>query len=382
MEIPLVNLKAQYLNLKTEIDTAIQEIINNTSFILGKPVEMFEKNLASYCGCRSAIGVSSGSSALFLALKAYGIKDGDEVITVPNTFIATAEAIIQCGAKPVFVDIEEKTMLIDVNEIEKKITSRTKAIIPVHLYGQICEMDRIIEIAKKYNLFIIEDAAQAIDAEYKNRKLPIYETAILSFFPAKNLGCYGDGGAVLTHDENIARIVAKLRDHGRISKYESDIVGYGERLDALQAAILNVKLNYLSSWTHQRREHASQYNLLLREIPLLILPFAEIQNKHVYYTYVIRAKERDNLMKSLKEQGIATGIHYPIPLHLQPAMKFLGYREGDLPKSEKAAKEILSIPMYPELAQKEIRWVCQKIKDFYQAKDKPSNTVLPAAYNY
>lgn len=273
-------------------------------------------------------------------------------------------------------------MLIDVNEIEKKITPRTKAIIPVHLYGQICEMDKIIEIAKRYNLFIIEDAAQAIDAEHKNRKLPIYETAILSFFPAKNLGCYGDGGAVLTHDENIAKTLAKLRDHGRISKYESDIIGYGERLDALQAAILNVKLKFLSSWTHQRREHALQYSLLLKEITSIILPFAENHNKHVYYMYVLRVKERDSLMKYLKEQSIATGIHYPIPLHLQPAMKFLGYREGDFPKSEKAAKEILSIPMYPELAQEEIEWVCQKIKEFYQVKDKSPNTVLPAAYNY
>lgn len=364
--IPLVDLKAQYLNIKPEIDTAIQKILDNTSFIMGQPLERFEKNLASYCGCRHAVGVSSGSSALFLALKAYGIKEGDEVITVPNTFIATVEAIIQCGAKPIFVDIEEKTMLVDVNEIEKKITPRTKAIIPVHLYGQICEMDKIIEIAKRYNLFIIEDAAQAIDSEYKNRKLPIYKTAILSFFPAKNLGCYGDGGAILTHDEQIAKTVAKLRDHGRISKYESDIVGYGERLDALQAAILDVKLKFLPIWTHQRREHASQYHYLLKDVPALSLPFEESHNKHVYYMYVIRIKEREKLIKHLKENNIATGIHYPIPLHLQPAMKHLDYHLGDFPKSEQAAKEILSLPMYPELALEEIESVCRDIQEFYK----------------
>lgn len=365
MKIPLVDLKAQYLSIKEEINTAIQQILDNTSFIMGSPVKQFEENLAKFCGCKYVVGVSSGSSALFLALKAYDIKEGDEVITVPNSFIATAEAIIQCGAKLVFVDIEEKTMLIDPKKIEEKITSKTKAIIPVHLYGQICDMDSIIKIAKKHNLIIIEDAAQAIGAEYKGKKLPISDTATLSFFPAKNLGCYGDGGAVITNDKEIAEKVSKLRDHGRINKYESDMIGYGERLDALQAAILDVKLKHLKEWTKKRRENAHKYNDLLKEINNIKTPLEEKDSKHVYYLYEIRTNKRDELMGSLKEKDIAAGIHYPIPLHLQPALKFLGYKQGDFPVTEKAAKEILSLPIYPELTNEQINFIVEKIKSFF-----------------
>jgi dTDP-4-amino-4,6-dideoxygalactose transaminase len=364
--IPLVDLKAQYNKIKPEINKAIKKILDNTSFIMGEPVKSFEKNLAKFCKCKYAISVSSGSSALFLALKAYGIKKGDEVITVPNSFIATAEAIVQCDAKPVFVDVKEDTMLIDIEKIEKKITKKTKAIIPVHLYGQICDMDPIIKLAKKYKLAIIEDAAQAIDSEYKKRKLPVSNTAIFSFFPAKNLGCYGDGGAVVIKNKTIADKVSKLRDHGRISKYESDVIGYGERLDALQAAILDVKLKYLKSWTKQRRKNAYFYNKLLKNIKQITLPKERRHSKHVYYMYELRAEKRNELIKFLKSKNIASGIHYPIPLHLQGSLAFLKHKEGDFPVAEKVAKEIISLPMYPELNKKQIKFICEQINKFYR----------------
>lgn len=367
MKIPLVDLKAQYQSMKQEIDSAIQVIIDNTSFIMGKPVKEFEQHLAEFCGCRHAIGVSSGSSALFLALKACGIKEGDEVITVPNSFIATAEAIIQCGAKPVFVDVDDRTMLMDASKLEKAITKKTRMIIPVHLYGQICDMDAIISIAKKHNLMIVEDAAQAIDAEFSGKKIPVHETAIFSFFPAKNLGCYGDGGAVVTNNDETARLVSKLRDHGRVSKYDSDMIGYGERIDALQAAILSAKLRHLKDWTNKRREHAHSYNELFKGSGIQT-PFEDKRCRHVYYMYEIRVKRRDELMKYLDENGIGTGIHYPIPLHLQGALAYLGYKKGDFPNAEKQADEILSIPMYPELTEEQIMFVADKIKSFFKEK--------------
>ncbi|MFH0869484.1 MAG: DegT/DnrJ/EryC1/StrS family aminotransferase [archaeon] len=368
MKIPLVDLKAQYLSMKQEIDSAIQVIIDNTSFIMGKPVKEFEQHLAEFCGCKHAIGVSSGSSALFLALKASGIKEGDEVITVPNSFIATAEAIIQCGAKPVFVDVDDKTMLMDPKKIETVITNKSRAIIPVHLYGQVCDMDAIISIAKKHNLIIIEDAAQAIDAEFSGKKIPVHETAIFSFFPAKNLGCYGDGGAVVTNNDETARLVSKLRDHGRVSKYDSDMIGYGERIDALQAAILSAKLKHLKDWTNKRREHAHRYNELFKGSAAIGTPFEDKRCKHVYYMYEIRVKRRDEMMKYLDENGIGTGIHYPIPLHLQGALAYLGHRKGDFPNAERQANEILSIPMYPELTEEQIMFVADKIKSFFKEK--------------
>jgi dTDP-4-amino-4,6-dideoxygalactose transaminase len=361
MKIPLVDLKAQYTTIKPEIDFAIQTILDNTSFIMGDPLKKFEENLAKFCDCKYAIGVANGTAALFLALKAYGI---DEVITVPNSFIATAEVIVHCGAKPVFVDVDEKTMLMDANLIEKAITNKTKAIIPVHLYGQICDMDRIIEIAKKHSLAVIEDAAQAIDAEYKGRKLPVSDTATFSFFPAKNLGCYGDGGAVITKDENVALMVRKLRDHGRIGKYESDIIGYAERLDTLQAAILDVKLNHLKEWSRKRKENASKYNRILEKVKGIKIPFEEEYSKHVYYMYIIKVKNREKIIKSLKDNGISTGIHYPMPLHLQPALRYLGYKKGDFAVTERTSEEILSIPMYPEIKDEEIVYVCEEIKRF------------------
>ncbi|MBW2990857.1 DegT/DnrJ/EryC1/StrS family aminotransferase [Candidatus Woesearchaeota archaeon] len=370
MKIPLVDLKAQYLAIRNEIDSAIQEIIDNTSFIMGPPVKRFEQSLAKFCECRHAVGVGSGSSALFLALKAYDIKKGDEVITVPNSFIATAEAVVQAGATPVFVDVDEKTMLMDPSRLEAAITKKTRAIIPVHLYGQICDMDLIIKMAEKHNLIILEDAAQAIDAEYKGKKIPVHKTAIFSFFPAKNLGAYGDGGAVVTHDNAVAQKVAKLRDHGRTSKYESDIIGYGERLDALQAAILDVKLKHLPEWTRKRGESAAKYTELLKDVKQVEPPFEEKHSKHVYYMYEIRVKnkKRDELMSFLKEKNIFAGIHYPVPLHVQQSLAYLGYKKGDFPVTEKAADEILSLPMYPELTEEQIKLVVAGIKEFFKVK--------------
>ncbi len=363
MKIPLVDLKSQYISIKPEIDEAIQKILDNTSFIMGSPVEDFEKNLAEFCNCQKAIGTSSGTSALFLALKAYGIKKGDEVITVPNSFIATAEAIVHCGATPVFVDINEKTMLIDVSKINEKITSRTKAIIPVHLYGQICDMDPLMEIAKENGLAVIEDAAQAIGATYKGRTIPISETATFSFFPAKNLGAYGDAGGVVTNNSEIADKIFKLRNHGRVRKYESDSIGYGARLDALQAAVLNVKLNHLSGWLQKRRDNAAKYSQSLQDVEGVRITHEEDYGEKTYYMYVIRTNRRNELFEKLKEKEIACGIHYPVPLHLQTALSFLGYQVGDFPVTEKASREILSIPMFPELSSEQIEKVSSSIKE-------------------
>ena len=366
MKIPLVDLKAQYLSIKEEIDSAIQEILDTTRFFMGPPVKNFEENLAKFCDCKYAIGVNSGSSALFLVLKAFGIKKGDEIITAPNSFIATPESAIQCGAVPVFSEIDEKTMLMDPTKIEEKITPKTKAIIPVHLYGQICDMDPIIEIAKKHNLMILEDAAQAIGSEYKGKKLPIYETAIFSFFPAKNLGAYGDSGAIITNNESVAKKVSKLRDHGRIAKYDSDMIGYSERMDSLQAAVLDTKLNHIAEWNKKRRETASLYNELLKDVKDIKTPFEEEYSKHVYHLYVIRTEKRDELLEFLKEKEVFAGIHYPIPLHFQGSLKSLGYKEGDFEITEKAAKEILSLPMYPEITKEQIEFVAEKVKEFFE----------------
>jgi len=354
MKIKLVDLKKEYDSINNEIDVAIKDIIDNTSFIMGEPVKTFEQNLAEFCGCKYAIGVGSGTAALFLALKAHGIEKGDEVITAPNSFIATPEAIINCGATPVFVDVNEDDMLINTSKIEDAITDRTKAIVPVHLYGQVCNMEHIKDIAKRYKLIVIEDAAQAIGTS-----IPYSDTAILSFFPAKNLGCYGDGGAVITNDKNIADKISKLRNHGRVDKYNSDIIGHGERLDALQAAILTVKLKHLKEWNDKRFIHANKYDELFFDTKFIHLP-----GHYAQHQYVIRTKHRDDLKEYLACKDIQTGIHYPKPLHLQPALKYLGYRRGAFIVAEKAADEILSLPMNPFLTEGEIIYIVEKIKEF------------------
>lgn len=364
MKVPFVDLKRQYSSIKPEIDAAIQDVLDNTAFIMGENVKNFESNFAKFCGVKHAIGVSSGTSALHLALLGAGIKPGDEVITVPNTFIATAEAISHVGAKPVFVDIDKETYTINVSKIKDKITEKTKAVIPVHLYGQMVEMDDLMELAQDNNLKIIEDSAQAHGAEYKCRKAgTIANSGCFSFYPGKNLGAYGDAGMVTTNDDEIAENVKILRDHGRSDKYEHKIIGFNHRIDALQAAILNVKLRYLNGWTDARRKNAKLYNELLSNVDV-VTPVEKEYSKHVYHLYVIRTRRRDELQKYLKTQGIATGIHYPIPLHLQPAYSHLNYKKGDFPVTEEYSGEIMSLPMFAELTEEEIEGVVDKIKKF------------------
>ena len=319
MQIPLVDLKAQYLSIKKEIDEAIQRVLNKCNFIMGDEVKEFEEELASFCSAKYAVGVSSGTDALLLALKALNIQPGDEVITVPNTFIATTEAITMAGGKIKFVDIDEETFNIDTNKIESAITNKTRAILPVHLYGQPANMNPIIDLAKEYNLKVIEDAAQAHGAEYNNKRVgALGDIGIFSFYPGKNLGAYGDAGAVVTNDPDISNKIAMLRNHGRTKKYEHEYEGYNCRLDTLQAAILRVKLKYINSWNEARRNHASSYRKLLQNTDI-ILPTEQKDNKHIYHIFAVRVADRDNLLNKLKNEGIGAGIHYPIPLHLQPA---------------------------------------------------------------
>jgi len=364
--ISFVDLKAQYDSIKEEIDEAIQKVLNATSFIMGEELIKFEEEFASFCNTKHAIGVANGSDALILALIACEIGEGDEVITVSHTFIATAEAITHVGGKVVFVDIDPQTYTIDVSKIEEKITEKTKAIIPVHLYGQPADMDHIIRLAEKYNLKTIEDAAQSHGAEYKGKKVgSIGDVGCFSFYPGKNLGAYGDAGIVTTNNEKIAEKLKLLRNHGRINKkYEHEIEGYSSRLDNLQAAILRVKLKYLNKWNDMRRSNAKKYSELLSNIDGIITPYEADYAKHVYHLYVIRTeKERDRLKEELKSKRIATGIHYPIPLHLQPAYSYLGYKEGDFTITEKASQEILSLPMFVELTDEQIEEIVELIKN-------------------
>jgi dTDP-4-amino-4,6-dideoxygalactose transaminase len=362
--IPLVDLKAQYNSIKTEIDNAIQGVLDSTSFIMGDELKRFEEEFALFCNTKYAIGVANGSDALILALKACGIGEADEIITVPHTFIATTEAITHVGGKIVFVDINPKTYTIDVSRIEEKISNKTRAIIPVHLYGQPADMDPIMELAKKYNLKVIEDAAQAHGAEYKGKKVgSIGDVACFSFYPGKNLGAYGDAGMITTNSEEIAKRVKLLRNHGSIKKYEHKIEGYSSRLDNLQAAILRVKLRHLNKWNDLRRRNAKKYNELLNNIDNVIVPYEADYAKHVYHLYVIRTEERDQLKEDLKTNGVTTGIHYPIPLHLQPAYNYLGYKEGDFPITEECSKKILSLPMFAELSDRQIDEIVKLIEN-------------------
>ena len=359
--IPLVDLKAQYNLLKPEIDQALERVMSNTSFILGNEVADFEEAFATFCNTQAAIGTSSGTSALHLALLACGVGPGDEVITTPLTFIATTETISHAGARPVFVDIDRRSYNLDPNQIESAITERTKAIVPVHLYGQPADMAPILEIAQKYSLRVIEDAAQAHGAEYNGKRAgSMGDAGCFSFYPGKNLGAYGDGGMVVTNNADIVQRVRLLRNHGRKDKYEHLVEGFGYRLDALQAAILNVKLNYLELWTECRRQHAELYTGLLNgsSIPT---PLESEDVRHVYHLYVIEVENRDEVQQQLKAKGIATGVHYPIPLHLQPAYRYLGYQAGAFPYAEAASQKILSLPMFPELTEEQIHFTVQTL---------------------
>ena len=366
MKIPLVDLKAQYNSIKEDIDQAIHKVIERSEFILGSEVEALEKEIAAYLGAKHAVGVASGTDALHLALLACGIKPGDEVITSPFAFIATAEAITQCGATPVFVDVESKTYNINAAEIEPKITPKTKAILPVHLYGQPVDMALILELASRYNLRVIEDCAQALGAEYKEKKVgSLGDAGCLSFFPSKVLGAYGDGGMVVTNDPEIAKGVNILRNHGCEQKYYHFTPGFNSRLDSLQAAILRVKLEHLDQWIEQRRHKASLYSELLGDIKGIEPPYTAPYGYHTFNYYSVRLKNpkvnRDRLREYLDAHGIATAVYYPLSLHLQEVYKSLGYRPGDFPESEKAQEEVLSLPMYPELTEEQIRLVTREI---------------------
>jgi dTDP-4-amino-4,6-dideoxygalactose transaminase len=363
MNIPLVDLKANYHSIKKEINTAIQNVLDSSSFIMGPFVKKFEDNFARFCQAKHGIGCANGTAAVHLALLATGIKKNDEILTVPNTFIATTECISYVGGKIKFVDVSPQTALVDIDKLEKAINPKTKALVIVHLYGQMPDMQRIQEIAVKHDLFVIEDAAQAHAAEWNGHQPGYYgDIACFSFFPAKNLGCYGDGGAVVTNSDELAGKLRLLLNHGRTTKYEHKIEGYNYRLDALQAAILDVKLAHLSKWTNLRREHARYYN---KTLPSNIGRILEVKGaKHVYYMYEIRLQHRDSLISYLKEQGINCGIHYPIPLHLQPAYAQLGYQKGQFPISEQLAQEIVSIPIYPELTNEQCQYIVDHIKKF------------------
>ncbi|MEE9237224.1 MAG: DegT/DnrJ/EryC1/StrS family aminotransferase [Thermoplasmata archaeon] len=365
--IPLVDLKAQYLSLRREIDEAIERVIDKTAFILGEEVRAFEEEFATFCGTAHCAGVSSGTAALHLALLACGVGPAHEVITTPFTFVATAEAIFHSGAKPVFVDIDPATYNINPSNIETAITERTKAIIPVHLYGQPAEMDPILAVARENGLKVIGDAAQAHGARWKGEQIGLMgDAACFSFYPSKNLGAYGDGGAVVSNDPETVRKVRKLRNHGRESKHEHLEIGYGERLDELQAAILRVKLRRLEEWIEARRKHARLYRELLADCKV-VTPHAASDARHVYHLYVIRTNRRDAVLARLRDRGIGVGVHYPTPLHLEPALARLGYRRGDLPEAEAASREVLSLPMYPELEEVQLKAVAGIISDFFQA---------------
>ena len=361
--IPLADLKAQYASIKGEIDSAIKEVINESNFILGKQVNLLEEKIVKYIGAKFAIGVASGTDALVLALSALGVGKGDEVVTTPFTFIATAEAVVRVGAKPVFCDIGYDTYNIDPDKIEAKITKNTKAILPVHLYGLPCAMDKITAIAQTHKLKVIEDCAQSFGSEYKERKVGSFgDCGCFSFFPAKTLACYGDAGMVITNDQGIAKKIRMLRNHGSATKYYYSIHGFNSRLDTLQAAILRVKLKYIDKWINQRIQNAKLYNELLSKMGDIITPTIPTNAKHTFNYYTIRIKnKRDRVQGACKEKGIACAIYYPLCLHLQDVYKELGFKIGDFAVAEEAQSEVLSLPMYPELTKEQIQEICLHI---------------------
>ena len=361
-DIPLVDLRAQYASIRSEIDEAIQRVLDSTSFILGREVSAFEDAFAADVGATGCVGVASGTTALELALRACDIGAGDEVITAAHTFIATAEAISHTGAKPVFVDIDPVTYTINPNRILEAITPRTRAIMPVHLYGQPADMGALLAIARDNELRVIEDAAQSHQAEFDGVRCgSLGDLACFSFYPGKNLGAYGDAGAVTGNDVSLLERVRKLRDHGRTSKYEHDEIGFGERIDAIQAAILGVKLRHLEDWTTRRRAHATRYDELLDGVNVE-RPVEAERRRHVYHLYVVRSQRRDDLLAALKDEGIGAGVHYPVPLHRQPAYSVLGYGDQSLPETERAAAEVLSLPMYPEMTEEQIGVVASAVR--------------------
>ena len=353
--VPLIDLKLQHRSIAAEVEAAIKTVCDNTAFIGGDAVKSFEEEFAAYCGAKHGVGVANGTEALFLSLIALGVGGGDEVIVPANTFIATAAAVSHTGATPVFVDCDPETYCIDPAKISAAVTSKTKAIMPVHLYGHAADMDAILGIARSNGIKVIEDCAQAHGAHYKGRQVgAIGDASGFSFYPSKTLGAYGDAGMCLTNSDEVADKLRLLRDNGRTTWYEHAIIGYNSRLDGMQAAILRVKFKHLEEWVEARRAHAARYQELLSGVDGLVLPMEKPYSRHSYYVYVVRAKDRESFMARLKEKGVGAGVHYPVPLHLQPAYAFLGGKEGNHPVAEKYSKEIVSIPMFPELTEAQV----------------------------
>ena len=364
MRVPFIDLKAHHAPFREEFRDAIDKVIDSCEFAGGPRVEEFENDFATFCETKYAIGVGSGTEALWLALIALGVGPGDEVITVPSTFLATAEAITYCGARPVFVDIDECSYTMDPTALERAISPKTKAIIPVHLFGQTADMDAILEVANKNALPVIEDACQAHGALYKGRKAgSLSSIGCFSFYPGKNLGALGEAGAVVTNNDELQAKLRILRDHGQIRKYHHSMVGWNGRMDGIQAVVLRIKLRQLTMANEMRRNHAKSYTDLLRELSGVILPYEGPDRHHVYHIYSIRVQKRDDMIRTLQNQGVCAGIHYPIPVHLQEAYLDLGYERGTFPVAEKCANEFLSLPMFPELTQEQIQFVATTVRD-------------------
>lgn len=379
--VPILDLKAQYASIRQEVMAAIERVMESQHFILGPEVETLEREIAAYCGCQHGIGVSSGTDALLVALMALGIQPGDEVITTPYSFFATAGAIVRLGARPVFVDIDLDTLNINASLVEAAVTDRTRAILPVHLAGQMADMDSIMQVATKHNLYVIEDACQALGAEYRGKRAgSIGHLGCLSFFPSKNLGGAGDSGMVVTNDPALSDRVSLLRNHGHRPKYYNQAIGGNFRMDAIQAAILGVKFKYLEGWTAARQANAALYHQHFIEAGLsnddpqqrsrmpVIFPVETGWGRHIYHLFQVRTRQREELIAYLKENGIGSEIYYPVPLHLQKCFEELGYLPGSLPNAEQAARETLALPVYPELKEEQIHYVVKVIKAYYSGR--------------
>ena len=364
MKVPYLDLKSHHAPLRDEFERAIRDVIDSGIFASGPAVTRFEEAFARFCECDHAVGLGSGTEAVWLALIACGVEPGDEVITVPTTFMATAEAITYCGAKPVFVDIDERTYTMDATALSGALTSKTKAIVPVHLFGQVGDMDPILKFARQHGLPVIEDAAQAHGAEYKGKKAgSMGEIGCFSFYPGKNLGALGEAGAVVTNDTKLRDKIRSLRDHGQVRKYQHTMIGWNCRMDAIQGACLEIKLRHLQRGNELRRKHAKRYNEGFRGLDDVVTPTEADYARHIYHVYAIRVQGRENVIRQLEENGVGYGVHYPIPIHLQEAYAALGYERGAFPVSEMIAREVLSLPMYPELKEDQIDFVIETVTE-------------------
>jgi len=364
IKVPFLDLKTHHAPMLDDINRAIQEVIQSSAFAGGPFVAAFEQEFAAFCDAPHALGVGSGTEALWLSLLACGIGPGDEVITVPSTFMATAEAITYCGARPVFVDVDERTYTMNPEALQSALTTRTRAIIPVHLFGQPADMDPIVEFARKHGLYVIEDACQAHGAEYKGRRVGILgDTACFSFYPGKNLGAFGEAGAIVTGSTELSEKIRILRDHGQVRKYFHTMVGWNCRMDGIQAAVLRIKLRHLEAGNERRRAHAAEYDAALSGVKGIVIPAQRSCVRHVYHVYAICVNERDEVTKCLADRGIATGIHYPVPIHLQQAYRNLGYTQGAFPIAERCAAGFVSLPMYPELTEAHLEMVIEGVKE-------------------